>query len=144
MKATTVFRCLIILSIVGNMGAMFYHGGVLASASQELREILELNGHADFFEDQAGSRFYDHLILGHNLVLCFGFLSQILMAFYLRFARAAYSLFCICFIAITPFLGLAVELPLENALYLLGWCSGGASLAMAYLPPINERFRPRA
>jgi hypothetical protein len=77
-------------------------------------------------------------------ILVVAIANQIAMYFFWPPSRPIYLLLCVIGFGLTPALGLTVQPPMETLGYELSAFIAGATLALAYLPPVSEKFNRAA
>jgi len=142
------FRALLLVSLVAMIVAAVLGATASNYVSADWKTLLEWDGNGglidripDEFPSEWGARVL--LIVGVIVAIGFGLftlVAQIGMFFFWRFARPGFLVVTVVWIAMIPFFGLSVTLPLEGMLYYAATLCDGAALAMAYFSPLSERF----
>lgn len=148
MNAITLYRVFLLVPIFTGIAVTILHYAAPGYVSEDWRALLQWDGNGGLFDQlpsERPSRLTERIVVVVSVVASAGFVLfalavQIGMLFYWRFARPASLAVTMIVVALTPFLGVSVTLPLENMLYDVGALCDGAALAMAYSSPISERF----
>ncbi len=142
------FRALLLVSLVATIVATALHFAASSHVSADWKTLLEWDGDGGLIDkvpDEFPSAWGARVLLIVGLIVAIGFalftlVAQIGMLFFWRFARPGFLVVTVVWIALTPFFGLSVMLPLEGMLYYTATLCDGAALAMAYFSPLSERF----
>ena len=148
MTSQKLFRVLLLVSLIATVTATALHYAASSHVSADWKTLLQWDGDGglvDRVPDEFPSAWSARVLLIVGLIVALGFalftlVTQIGMLFFWRFARPGFLVVTVVWIALTPFFGLSVTLPLEGMLYYLATLCDGAALAMAYFSPLSERF----
>ncbi len=146
MSPISVFRWSLVLSPAVGIAGMVYTHLAFSHFSQDWQDLIAWSGNGSWLPDEASEE-----IDGVTLLMVGGLLSfalaavanQIAMYFFWPPSRHIYSLFCVIGYPLTLGLGLTVLPPVEMLSYELSAFIAGVTLAMAYLPPVADRFTRR-
>lgn len=151
MNTQTLFRALVLASLFTSIAAMVVDYTAPNHASSDWKAVLEWDGDGGFHEhvpDELPTSWIARILLGTSIFIAiaftlFIFVSQIGLLFFWKFSRPGFLVGSVFWLALNPFGGLYVAIPLEATLYqFVGLCEG-AILAMAYFSPLSERFSGR-
>jgi hypothetical protein len=147
MSPVTVFRCTLVLSpAVALLGAA---ASALATStySQDWQDLFAWSGDGAWLlgDDSENMGVGDLLTVGALAMLCLAAIAnQIAMFFFWPPSRLCYCLLGATGFGLTLGLGLTVQPPWETLGYELSASLAGITLAMAYLPPVADKFKNNA
>ncbi len=144
MSPVIVFRWSLVLSPAAAIAAGIYSFVAASRFPQDWQDLLAWNGDGWWLPISESDEISTRELLIAGALLAFGLAAlanQIAMFFFWSPSRHIYLVLCIIGFGLTPGLGLTVQPPLETLGYELSAFIGGVTLAMAYLPPVSDRFR---
>jgi hypothetical protein len=150
MSPIAVFRWSLVLSpAVGVAGAVY---SLLAAShfSQDWQDLITWNGDGAWLlagspEDIEDISGIEWLTVGALLAfILVAIINQIAMYFFWPPSRHIYAIVCVIGFPLTLGGGLTVQPPAETLGYELSAFIAGVTLAMAYLPPVGEKFKRAA
>jgi len=148
MNILRTFKLLVLVSLMATITSATLHWTAANYVTDDWKTLLEWDGDGGLIEETpdefpsswpARILFIVGVLAAVGLVL-FTLVFQIGLLFFWRFARAGFLVMTALWLALTPFLGLSVTLPLEDMLYYLATLCDGAVLAMAYVSPVRDQF----
>ncbi len=146
MSPITVFRWSLVLSPAAAIAGAIYSLLAFSHFSQDWQDLITWNGDGSWIpmDDSVELGASELLFIGAFLTFALAAIAnQIAMFFFWPPSRHIYAIVWVIGYGLTLGLGLAVQPPLETVGYQLSAFIGGVTLAMAYLPPVADRFRRR-
>lgn len=142
MSPCAIFRCSLVLSPAVGVAGGIYSLVAASHFSQDWQDLLAWNGDGSWLPLDESQEIGGVLLLlaGAFAVLIAALANQIAMFFFWPPSRHIYAFLCVIGFVLSLSLGLTVQPPLETLGYELSAFIAGVSLAMAYLPPVSERF----
>ena len=150
MSPSAIFRCSLVLSPAVGVAGAVYSLMTASHFSQDWQDLLAWNGDGAWLlagspEDIEDISGIEWLTVGALLAFFLvAIANQIAMYFFWPPSRHIYAIVCVIGYGLTPFFGLTVQPPLETLGYELSAFIAGVTLAMAYLPPVAEKFKRAA
>lgn len=144
MSPTTIFRWTLVLSPAIAVVGGVYSLVAASHFSQDWQDLIAWNGDGSWLPMEAPEEVGGNELLMVGALLAFlvvAVANQIAMFFFWSPSRHTYAVLCVIGFSLTLALGLTVQPPLETLCYGLSEFVAGVTLAMAYLPPVAERFR---
>lgn len=140
----TLFRTIVVLHPLLVAAVIAYQLFATPRVSEDWRNILAWNGDGGWL----GSDFGEHLspvaatglLILVIMLLVASLIIQVGLFYFRAWARAGFLVLTVALYFITPFLGLAIYLPVEALLYEMVSVLDGFIIATAYFSPLRREF----
>ena len=142
MKPTSIFRLLIILSLILPFAGMAYSNLMFESFSAETQDILSWDGHGGVFDtgtEEVSNK--ELVVVGLAVVLAIAMVIGYLGLFlFKRWGRLTVVIISIIAFLFMPFIGISITPATELLLDDISNIMFGSVIAMSYLPPLSDKF----